>query len=71
MSIGDLKDRLVSRPTINLSLGYSFDNSRMYLTFDGQKLDNLTMNIDQCDAMIIGLQGLKEAFIKHQGEKNG
>ena len=53
--------------SVSFQIKYGHTDKHMFLQFEGVKVDHLSMNIDQCDSMIQGLQGMRESFIKHGG----
>ena len=52
-------------------INYAYNESHMIVQFDGVKVDNLTMTVEQMDEMIKSLQGLREAFLNRTGAQNG
>ena len=51
-------------------INYGHTNDNIVVAF-GDKVDNLTMTVAQCDAMLAALQGVRGAFLKHRGKKRG
>ena len=52
----------------HFQIQYLYNDTHMIMAFQGVRIDNLTMTVEQIDEVISALQGLRAAFVEHHGK---